>query len=177
MGDVVDLEAEVVYATKHTVHVQTRVKIHRQTPNTPVKVLEDSHSGTFVCLCINDGENGGGKRPIGRKLLVTAEDGDTEGGDEEERLRLWRWVPVLLLGQRSAFVARLFGPHFIAHRIHIFDNNKQSSHCLRPSILFLFCACRYMSAKRSHELFMHAGFHDEDPAEGLSVRDHSYPVE
>ena len=91
-GDVVDLEAQVVYATKHTVHVQTRVKIHRQTPKTAVTVLEDSHSGTFVCLCINDGENGGGKRPIGRKLLVTAEDGDTEGGDEEERLRLLRWV-------------------------------------------------------------------------------------
>ena len=118
MGDVVELEAEVVFATTHTVHVQTRVKIHRNRGVEGTEILDDSHSGTFVCLCIHDGEDGDGKRPVGRQLLVSSADvhagrdggkDDVDDDDELERLRL----------------------------------------------------LKFLSAKRSHELFMGAGFHQE----------------
>ena len=105
MGDVVELLAEVVYVTTHTVHVQTSVKIHRQNGS---EVVEDSHSGTFVCLCIHDGENGGGKRPVGRQLLVTGKDEDVD--PEQQRINL----------------------------------------------------LKYLGAKRCHELFMGADFHNPD---------------
>ena len=159
LGDIVECEAEVVYATKHTVHVQTSVKIHRKKNRNdklgggasvggaggwggkgPTIVLEDSHSGTFVCLCIHDGDGREGKRPIGRQLLVGARDDDArddaaavpqtqkrkntkeedeEGEEEKEEEQEW--------GEERK------------------------------------CLLKYMRAKRAHEVFlrMRAGFHDE----------------
>jgi acyl-CoA hydrolase len=81
VGDVVECRTEVVHATRHTVHVHTHVRLfrHRAAPVGSGGVtdksitLDDSHSGTFVCLCI-DGDERGGKRPVGRRLVVSTDD-------------------------------------------------------------------------------------------------------
>ena len=93
MGDVAELEAEVVYVTKHTVHVRTHVRLLRGKWSDAQDVVEESHTGTFVCLCVNDdaaGPRTGTKRPVGRQLEING-DNDEEGGDSEWR-RLYRYL-------------------------------------------------------------------------------------